>query len=87
MALRRIGDDAGMLIGLLYALTAGLMWGLVFVAPLMLPGYAPALLTVGRYLAFGLLALPLALLLDRRALRELQPGDWWQAARLSQVGS
>ena len=76
-----------MLIGLLYALTAGLMWGLVFVAPLMLPGYAPALLTVGRYLAFGLLALPLALLLDRRALRELQPGDWWQAARLSLVGN
>ena len=59
-----MGEDAGMLFGLLFALAAGLMWGLVFVAPIMLPGYAPALLTVGRYLAFGLIALPLALALD-----------------------
>jgi drug/metabolite transporter (DMT)-like permease len=76
-----------MLLGLLFALVAGLMWGLVFVAPVMLPGYAPALLTVGRYLAFGLIALPLGLLLDRRALRELQPGDWREAARLSLIGN
>ena len=78
---------APMLFGLLFALAAGLMWGLVFVAPVMLPGYAPALLTVGRYLAFGLIALPLALLLDRRALRELQPADWWEAAKLSAIGN
>jgi drug/metabolite transporter (DMT)-like permease len=76
-----------MFLGVLFALAAGLMWGLVFVAPVMLPGYAPALLTVGRYLAFGLLALPLAWALDRRALRELAPGDWWEAARLSLVGN
>lgn len=76
-----------MWLGLLFALGAGLMWGLVFVAPVMLPGYAPALLTVGRYLAFGLIALPLALLLDRRALKELAPADWWEAARLSLVGN
>ena len=76
-----------MALGLLFALAAGLMWGLVFVAPVMLPGYAPALLTVGRYLAFGLIALPLALALDRRALRELRPADWWEAARLSLVGN
>ena len=76
-----------MFLGVMFALAAGLMWGLVFVAPVMLPGYAPALLTVGRYLAFGLLALPLAWALDRRALRELAPGDWWEAARLSLVGN
>lgn len=75
-----------MLLGLLFALAAGLMWGLVFVAPVMLPGYAPALLTVGRYLAFGLIALPLALL-DRRVLRELRASDWWEAAKLSLVGN
>lgn len=82
-----IADDGRMLLGLLFALAAGLMWGLVFVAPVMLPGYAPALLTVGRYLAFGLIALPLALLLDRRVLRELGADDWWEAAKLSLVGN
>ncbi len=75
-----------MLTGVLFALTAGLMWGLVFVAPVMLPGYPPALLTTGRYLAFGLIALPLALM-DRRALRELTRADWWEAVKLSAVGN
>ncbi|KQW45578.1 MULTISPECIES: DMT family transporter [unclassified Roseateles] len=75
-----------MLAGVLFALTAGLMWGLVFVAPLMLPDYPPALLTTGRYLAFGLIALPLALM-DRGSLRGLTPADWWAAVRLSAVGN
>lgn len=76
-----------MIQGVLFALAAGLMWGLVFVAPLLLQAYAPVLLVVGRYLAFGLVALPVALVLDRRALRALQPADWLQAARLSAVGN
>ena len=53
---------------MLFALAAGLMWGLVFVAPLLLPDYPAALLSVGRYLAFGLIALPMAWL-DRARLR------------------
>ena len=31
-----------MLIGVLFALLAGLMWGLIFVAPLLVDGYPPA---------------------------------------------
>ena len=46
--------------GTLFALAAGLMWGLVFVVPTMLAAYPAVLLTMGRYLAFGLIALPLA---------------------------
>ena len=45
-----------MWIGISFALAAGLVWGLVFVAPLLLPHYPAALLSVGRYLAFGLIA-------------------------------
>jgi len=75
-----------MLIGTLFALAAGLMWGLVFVAPLLLPEYPPALLSTGRYLAFGLIALPLAWL-DRRRLRELSRADWIEAAKLALVGN
>lgn len=72
--------------GTLFALAAGLMWGLVFVAPLLLPDYPAALLTVGRYLAFGLIALPLALV-DRASLRELTRADWLEAAKLSAIGN
>ncbi|WP_199096972.1 DMT family transporter [Dyella sp. ASV21] len=72
--------------GTLYALAAGLMWGLVFISPLLLPGYPAALQSVGRYLAFGLIALPLAWM-DRRALRQLQRVDWIEALKLAAVGN
>jgi drug/metabolite transporter (DMT)-like permease len=72
--------------GTLFALAAGLMWGVVFVGPLLLPAYPAALLSVGRYLAFGLIALPLAWL-DRRALRQLSRTDWLEATKLVAVGN
>lgn len=75
-----------MWIGTLFALAAGLMWGLVFVAPLLLPQYPAAVLSVGRYLAFGLIALPLALL-DRTRLAQLSRADWVEALKLAAVGN
>ncbi len=75
-----------MWIGALFALAAGLMWGLVFVAPLLLPQYPPALLSCARYLAFGLIALPLAAL-DRSRLAQLTRADWLEAAKLAAIGN
>ena len=72
--------------GVTFALAAGVMWGLVFVGPLMLPEYPPALHTFGRYLAFGLIALPLAWL-DRSRLRDLTRADWLEALKLALVGN
>lgn len=76
----------GMWMGTFYALIAGLMWGLVFVGPLLVPEYPAALQSVGRYLAFGLIALPLAWL-DRAALRQLSRADWMEALKLAAVGN
>ena len=75
-----------LLTGTLFALAAGLMWGLVFVAPLMLPEYPAALLSVSRYLAFGLIALPLAWF-GRARLSQLTRDDWIEALKLSLVGN
>ena len=72
--------------GTAFALVAGLLWGLVFVAPLLLPQYPAALLSAARYLAVGLIALPLAWL-DRRALQQMTRGDWLEALKLSAVGN
>lgn len=72
--------------GTLYALAAGLMWGLVFVGPLLLPEYPAALQSVARYLAFGLIALPLAWL-DRHRLRQLRRADWIEALKLAAIGN
>lgn len=75
-----------LLTGTLFALAAGLMWGLVFVAPTMLADYPPALLSFARYLAFGLIALPLAWL-DRVRLAQFTRGDWREALKLSLIGN
>jgi drug/metabolite transporter (DMT)-like permease len=75
-----------MAIGTLFALAAGLMWGLVFIGPLLLPDYPAALQSFGRYLAFGLIALPLAWL-DRARLAQFSRDDWIEAAKLGLVGN
>jgi drug/metabolite transporter (DMT)-like permease len=75
-----------MWIGTLFALAAGLMWGLVFIGPLLLPEYPAALQSFGRYLAFGLIALPLAWM-DRARLGELTRADWTEALKLGLVGN
>ena len=74
-------------VGIGAALGAGLMWGLVFVAPLLLlPDYPATLLSFGRYFAFGLVTLPIAWW-QRKALRQLTRADWWLATKLSIVGN
>ena len=80
------GTRRNLLTGTFYALAAGLMWGLVFVAPTMLAEYPPVLLSMGRYLAFGLIALPLAWF-SRQQLAAFTRADWLEALKLSAVGN
>ncbi|KLE56196.1 membrane protein [Klebsiella aerogenes] len=75
-----------MISGVLYALLAGLMWGLIFVGPLLVPEYPAVLQPMGRYLALGLIALPLAWL-GRARLRQLNGKDWWTALALTMMGN
>lgn len=75
-----------MISGVLYALLAGLMWGLIFVGPLIVPEYPAVLQSMGRYLALGLIALPLAWL-GRGRLRQLVPKDWLTALALTMMGN
>lgn len=75
-----------MFAGLSAALGAGLLWGLVFLTPLVLHDYPGFMLAVGRYLAFGVLALGLAWF-DRRALARLDRADWIEATKLALIGN
>jgi drug/metabolite transporter (DMT)-like permease len=77
---------APLVTGTLFALAAGLMWGLVFIGPLLLPDYPATLQSFGRYLAFGLIALPLAWF-DRKSLARLTRSDWVEALKLALVGN
>ncbi|ENF6041859.1 DMT family transporter [Citrobacter amalonaticus] len=75
-----------MISGVLYALLAGLMWGLIFVGPLIVPEYPAVLQSMGRYLALGLIALPLTWL-GRVRLRQLSAKDWLTALALTMMGN
>ena len=75
-----------MLAGILFALGAGLMWGLIFVGPVLVPEYPGALQSMGRYLAFGVIALPLVWQ-DRQRLRDLSRADWREALKLTLTGN
>lgn len=79
-------SDQQLAIGVAFALATGLLWGIVFVAPVWMPDYPPAMLTFGRYLAFGLIAL-LIVYPDRQALRAMHRADWIEATKLSIVGN
>lgn len=75
-----------MISGVLYALLAGLLWGLIFVGPLIVPDYPALLQSTGRYLALGLIALPLAWA-GRAGLRQLSRQDWLTALGLTMMGN
>nr|WP_318383252.1 DMT family transporter [uncultured Enterobacter sp.] len=72
--------------GVVYALLAGLLWGLIFVGPLLVPDYPAILQSTGRYLALGLIAVPLAWL-GRARLREISRQDWLTALALTMMGN
>jgi len=65
---------------------AGLMWGLVFITPLLLAGYPSLMLSFGRYTAFGLIAL-LPAYIQRSKMLRLTRHDWMMAFKLSLVGN
>ncbi len=73
-------------LGLGCALVAGLLWGMVFIAPVLLPGYPAVYLSAARYLAFGLIALVLAMF-DWKQLQALSKADWLTALELSLIGN
>lgn len=75
-----------MFAGIVFALAAGMMWGMIFVVPLLIPEYPGTLQSAGRYLAFGVIVLPLAWL-SRRRLKQLARKDWIEAVKLSLIGN
>lgn len=72
--------------GIFYACMAGMMWGLVFVGPLLLSEYPASLLSVGRYLAFGVIVL-IPAWFARHDLAKLSQADWLSAFRLTLIGN
>ncbi len=72
--------------GVGYGVLGGVMWGVIFVDPLVWADYPALLQSMGRYLALGLIALPIAGL-GRTRLRQLTRKDWSTALSLTLRGN
>ncbi|MBK6868374.1 MAG: DMT family transporter [Burkholderiales bacterium] len=74
-----------MLTGILAGLAAGALWGLVFVAPRMVSGFAGIDLTAGRFVVYGLVSVVVLAGSARRA-RKPTLAQAWGALWLSVLG-
>ena len=75
-----------MLIGVLLGVAAGALWGLIYLAPLMVPEYNPILLALGRFVVYGLVSLPF-LWIFRRELAKFTRRDFFDAFWMPMVGN
>lgn len=74
-----------MLTGVLAGLAAGALWGVVFVAPRMVPGFSSVDLTAGRFLAYGAVA-AIVMLIGLRTRRLPTMAQALAAVALSMLG-
>lgn len=72
-------------LGIIFAIISGLLWGLIFIGPLLIPEYPGILQASGRYIAFGLISVLLSWH-DRKRLFALLPQDWMEAIKLVLTG-
>lgn len=87
IALGRAPHSNPTVAGVLCGMGAGALWGLVFLAPELVPAFSPLQLTIGRYLAYGLFS---ALLIAPRwsdLPRLLSRRDWLALGWLALTGN
>ncbi len=65
---------------------AGALWGLIYIAPLMVPEYNPVLVALSRFIMFGVVSLPFLWIL-RKDLRMFSRADVKEAFRLPFFGN
>lgn len=73
--------------GISYGLAAGALWGLVFLAPRLLPGFSPLELSAARYVLYGVVSVVLIAPIWPRLRHTVTRSDWRALFRLSLVGN
>lgn len=73
--------------GIACGVAAGALWGAVFIAPELTPGFTALQLSAGRYFAYGVIALLLALPRWRTITGGLARADWGRLAWLGLAGN
>jgi drug/metabolite transporter (DMT)-like permease len=76
-----------MLTGIAFGVAAGAVWGVVFLAPILTPGFSAAEVSLARYLAYGAIALLLAAPRWRSLRARLTRADWIALGWLGLAGN
>jgi len=74
-------------LGIACGMGAGALWGFIFLAPELVRGFSPLQLSIGRYLAYGMISTVLILPKWRALCAVLTARDWWALVWLSLVGN
>lgn len=74
-------------LGVLFGAGAGALWGLVFLTPELARAFSPLQLTIGRYLAYGLISAGLIAPRWRRLVQTLTRREWVALCWLSLAGN
>lgn len=74
-------------IGIACGIGAGALWGLVFLAPELVREFSPLQLTIGRYLAYGLIAAVLVAPRWRSLVAGTPRRQWWDLTWLALAGN
>lgn len=81
------GERGSMVLGVLCGAAAGALWGLVFLAPELARAFGPLELTIGRYLAYGLLSAALIAPRWRQISASIGRAEWRALAWLALSGN
>ncbi|WP_038900979.1 DMT family transporter [Dickeya dadantii] len=73
--------------GVACGMGAGALWGLVFLAPELVRAFSPLQIAIGRYIAYGLIALLLLALRGPSLMRRLTRREWLALGWLSLAGN
>jgi drug/metabolite transporter (DMT)-like permease len=73
--------------GVMCGLLAGAMWGMVFIVPELLSSFTPLEMALGRYIAYGAIALVLMLPRLRNLLARLERSDYFALLRHAMAGN
>ncbi|CAM5467980.1 DMT family transporter [Sphingobium scionense] len=85
--MNQLRQPGAILAGILSGAGAGALWGLVFLAPELVPGFSPLEQAIGRYLAYGLMSALLVAPRWRTIRPLLTPRIMWTLAWLALAGN
>ncbi len=74
-------------LGIACGMGAGALWGLVFLAPELVRSFTPLQLAIGRYLAYGVIAVLLIAPRWRSVVGAVRPAEWLSLLWLSLAGN